>query len=85
MMAWRRGLAVAQKNVIKIWYSLRIEPTGYAGIQGVLWEKTLSQGWLQGFRPKQTEGYSCVLLEKKLWKELKKKYPEHDETIFAYI
>lgn len=36
MMAWRRGLAVAQKNVIEIWYSLRIEPTGYADIQGVL-------------------------------------------------
>ena len=83
MMAWGRGLAVAQKNVTEIWYSLRIEPTVSAGIQGVLWEKNWSQGWLQGFQPMQTEGYSYVLLGKKLWKELKKYI--YYETIFAYI
>lgn len=84
MMAWGKGLAVAQKNVTKVWYSLRIQPTVSAGIQGVSWEKNSSQAWLQGFHPKQTEGHSCVLLEKKLWKEFKKK-KEHYETIFAYI
>lgn len=35
MMAWGKGLAVAQKNVTKVWYSLRIQPTVSAGIQGV--------------------------------------------------
>lgn len=77
---------VAQKDVIEIWDSVGIAPAGSAGIQGVLWEKNLSQGWLQGLHPKLTEGGSCVLLEKNVVKRIKKKKKtEHYETIFAYI
>ena len=79
-MAWRGGWVAAQKDVVEIWDSAGMAPAEFAGIQGMLWAKNLSQGWLQGLHPK-LEGGSCVLLEKNVVKRIKKQKPPKKQNL----